>query len=187
MNKIFIIIAVTSPSYYPEETDIIIDILKNKKADYVHIRKPQWNLNELTVFINKIPSGYHKFLKLHDHFELLEKFQLGGVHLNSRNSKLPFEVLSVSKSAHSFVELEEAHDFDYVTLSPIFDSLSKSGYRSSFKIDDIRENLRNKKNIVALGGVTPDKIPLLKNVGFFGAAMLGHFFPPIINYNSINI
>ena len=73
-------------------------------------------------------------------------------------------------------ELEFASDYDYVTLSPIFDSISKQGYKSAFKLMELKNKIKGKK-VVALGGVTPDKFSYLKSIGFKGAALLGYFFP----------
>ena len=62
-----------------------------------------------------------------------------------------------------------------MTLSPVFDSISKQGYRSAFDPDSLRPWLEGKR-VVALGGVTPERIPLLRDAGFSGAAMLGYFW-----------
>lgn len=65
---------------------------------------------------------------------------------------------------------------DYVFLSPIFDSISKSGYHSAFTLEVLQQaaahNIIDEK-VVALGGVTPDKVKWLRQIGFGGAAMLG--------------
>lgn len=67
--------------------------------------------------------------------------------------------------------------YDYLTLSPIYDSISKEGYKSSFERKDLENEIRNLPiDVIALGGVTPDKFEELKAIGFAGAAMLGYFF-----------
>lgn len=176
MDNLFKIIAVTPPDFSSEEADIIIRILKNKEADIVHIRKPGANVSEISQLLNQIPSEFHPNLKLHDGFELLNYYNLGGVHLNSRNSKIPANAVSISKSAHSYEELKEANEFDYMTLSPIFDSISKREYKSNFNLSELIIKLKPYSNIVALGGITPEFFPLLIKTGFAGAALLGYFF-----------
>lgn len=151
-------------------------LLQQEKVDIVHLRKPAWSKAEMEALINAIPSDLHSRLKLHDHFSLLNRYDLGGVHLNSRNPVPPANAKSVSKSLHSIEELVETCGtcYDYVTLSPIFDSISKPGYRSPFPQDlSLLTPLLTGKNVVALGGVTPDKLPLLESVGFHGGAMMG--------------
>lgn len=65
---------------------------------------------------------------------------------------------------------------DYLFLSPIFDSISKAGYRSAFSHEQLQraadEGVIDRK-VIALGGVTPERIPYLHSLGFGGVAMLG--------------
>lgn len=171
----FIVIAITSPYSIPDEVVRISRILYSGQADIVHIRKPRWEEEEVRRLIEGIPEDLHPRLKLHDHFSLLQRFRLAGVHLNSRNSKPPEIAISVSRSLHEIEQLPHSRHYDYVTLSPIYDSISKEGYRSHFSMEELKPYLKEYR-VVALGGVTPEKIPELKESGFIGAAMLGHFW-----------
>lgn len=173
----FKIIAITRPDFFPEEADRITRILENDEAEFVHIRKPDSLPEHVATLIKAIPSHLHQRLKLHDHFSLLDSFNLAGVHLNSRNPIPPKTAYNVSKSCHSVSELADSDNFDYVTLSPIFDSISKLGYKAAFNLDDLKFVLKEKKNIIALGGVTPNRFSTLRSLGFSGAALLSFFFP----------
>lgn len=158
------------------EGKLIKCFLAQKKIDIVHIRKPDWSREETEVLINSISSDLHTRIKLHDHFSLLNRFDLGGVHLNSRNPVPPSNARSVSKSLHSIAELMATCGtcYDYVTLSPIYDSISKPGYNSPFPEDlSSLTPFIVGKNVVALGGVTPERLPFLESIGFYGAAMMG--------------
>lgn len=62
-----------------------------------------------------------------------------------------------------------------MTLSPIFDSISKNGYRSAFDLDEIKDMITG-RHVTALGGVTPDAFPILREKGFSGAALLGYIW-----------
>ena len=78
----------------------------------------------------------------------------------------------VSRSCHS---LEEASSpAAYRFLSPVFDSISKTGYRAAFDLGSLRGKVD--ETFVALGGVTPDRLPLLADIGFGGAAFLGYIW-----------
>ena len=72
--------------------------------------------------------------------------------------------------------IERKPTMNYVFLSPIFDSISKQGYRSAFDHATLKkaahEGIIDHK-VVALGGVTRQRISLLAEYGFGGAAMLG--------------
>lgn len=181
------IIAITAPGVYDREPERITSLLRSGEADYVHIRKPEWSEERVEKLILSIPEDLHHLLKLHDHHVLAEKYRLGGIHLNSRNPEIPESLkrkgFEVSKSCHSIKELIDIQEYDYVTLSPIFDSISKKGYISNFALEEINNTLKDKR-VVALGGVTPDKLEMLKETGFYGAAMLGYFFPSNSNYSS---
>lgn len=172
----FLIIAVTRPDFFPEEGKMITEILRNDNARYVHIRKPGAAKEEIETLIREIPEDLHPRIKLHDCFELSEKYNLGGCHLNSRNLVPGKKINSLSKSFHSLREIEEASGLDYFFISPVFNSISKPGYNAAFDMEELSKIVKG-KNAIALGGVSPEKIPLLKQLGFRGAAMLSYFFP----------
>lgn len=72
----------------------------------------------------------------------------------------------------------ECGDCDYVTLSPIFDSISKEGYNSKFNKKDLIFLDKNGSSVVttkvvALGGVTPERVDIVRQLGFDGFAVLG--------------
>lgn len=172
----FLKIAITTPHFFPGEAERIISILQNREVDLVHIRKPESTAYDIKELLDEIPEELHPRLKLHDHFSLLDKYELGGIHLNSRNSQLYPGAKSVSGSIHNLDEIENTDMLDYFFISPVFDSISKQGYKAAFNLDLLSSRIRGRKAI-ALGGVTPEKFPMLKSLGFYGAALLGHFFP----------
>lgn len=171
----FRIIAISLPFFIKDEAEKITNILSCGEADILHMRKPDSSRSDMERLLNEIPAELYPRIKLHDHFSLLKKFPLGGVHLNSRCPEYEGEVESVSCSTHSIEQVMEAKHYDYITLSPIFDSISKKGYKSGFDIKSLKPFLKKTK-VVALGGVTPDKFLFLREAGFYGAAMLGHFW-----------
>lgn len=174
MAEKFITIVITSPDAVAGEAEKISRLL-DSGVDFVHIRKPDRTLQEVRRLIEDIPYRHRIRLRLHGHFALLDEMNLAGVHINSRCPKAPLNAATVSKSCHSLDELEEIGRYAYVTLSPIFDSISKSGYTSRFNIGEIAPAISGKK-VVALGGVTPGHIKGLRDAGFFGAALLGYIW-----------
>lgn len=175
--KEFLIIGVTRPDFFPDEVERIISLFEKREIDFLHIRKPMASKEEVAELIKKIPREYYPFIKLHDHFDLVKEYSLGGVHLNSRNPETPEGLGAKSKSVHSLEEIDLVPDnLDYFFISPVFDSFSKVGYKANFDYNLLSEKIKGKR-AVALGGVTPGKIPFLKKLGFTGCAMLGSFFP----------
>ncbi len=171
-TKRFIKIAITLPDYFPGEIGKINDMLKSGQFDFVHIRKPDYDISQMRDLLKGIKLTLLSQIKIHSHFSLIDEFPGIGVHLNCRWSEIPENAISISKSIHSIEEISESDCYNYVTLSPIFDSISKPGYESAFILSEIKESISG-KNIIALGGVTEEKIPLLKATGFYGCAMLG--------------
>lgn len=169
------LVAVTRPDEVAGEAAMISSLLLSGEVDMVHIRKPDWDARKTEALIKAISPELWGKIKLHDNFQLLEKYPLAGVHLNSRCPEAPWGVRSVSKSLHQIEQLHDTEHYHYVTLSPIFDSISKTGYKSKFVLEEIAPLLQGRR-VVALGGVTPEKFPALREAGFFGAAMLGHFW-----------
>ena len=166
------LIAVTRPEFFAEEPSQIVDLLKNgfKK---VHLRKPESTAGELAELIERIPAEYREKLVLHDHYELAETYGLKGLHLNRRNPNPPVGYQGrLSASCHSLAEIPVALErCDYVFLSPVFDSITKPGYRAAFTEEELQK--ADLTNVYALGGVTPAKLPQLEKLGFAGAALLG--------------
>lgn len=169
-------IVITSPDEKPCEACNIARLLDSGAADIVHIRKPAWTAGKVRDLIARIPERLHPRLRLHDQFELLQTFPLiCGVHINSRQKAAPLSAKSISRSTHSANELSLANDYDYVTISPIYDSISKPGY-SSILDSGIITAARQFNNVIALGGVTPRTMPFLAAAGFAGAALLGYIW-----------
>lgn len=175
MSRNFLVIAITLPEFFPSESFIINGLLSRKEVDYVHIRKPGVSIEKMEGLITEIDPIFYSRIKVHDCFDLVERFHLGGCHLNSRNPSPPDTVRSISRSIHSLAEIDKNLDLDYQFLSPVFDSISKPGYKASFELEKISSYI-NGKNVIALGGVTPGKFRYLKNLGFKGAALSGYFF-----------
>lgn len=170
-------IVITLPYFFDGEAEQIV-LLLHSSVDLIHIRKPESKAEEVEKLIMSIPSEYYPRLVLHDHHDLAMKYHLHGVHLNGRNPQPPqgWEG-SVSKSCHSLEEVKEWKEkCDYVSLSPIFDSISKQGYHAAFSSTEIEEASRQgiiDKKVLALGGVTFNKIDDVLRMGFGGGMILG--------------
>ncbi len=167
---------VITPEFPIADEAHLIEMMLNDGIDRVHLRHPSTSIEETARIIETISPRLYARLSLHDHYPLAIRYGLGGIHLNSRNSTPPagFRGL-VSCSCHSIEEIAMHGSEDYLFLSPIYDSISKIGYRSAYDhvvLADVCEFLSQR--IVALGGVTPERLPELAAMGFAGAALLGY-------------
>lgn len=171
----FLRIGITPPDFRPYEGESIVRLL-DERADIMHLRKPGCSVRDMEALIRSIPESYYYRLRVHSCFELCGKYGLRGVHLNSREHDVPAGVTNISRSCHHVAELDnpipDGCRLEYQTLSPIYDSISKRGYSSGFKLEEIKDCLIGKE-VIALGGVTIDKFVELSDAGFIGAAMLG--------------
>ncbi len=174
----FTTIIITKPAFFDGEADRIVCHLRQGNAGFLHIRKPGSTVEEVEALLRDIPAKWHSRLVLHDHFALAVRYGLHGVHLNSRNPLPPDGWQgSVSRSCHSLEEvLEWKERCHYVSLSPIFDSISKQGYASAFSREDIEKATLGgiiDTKVYALGGVTFALLDTVKAMGFGGAMILG--------------
>lgn len=157
-----------------KEAEMIRAIIDDGGWDKVHLRHPQASRREMSRLIEAVPHEMHRRLVVHGHFDLINDFNLGGLHLNRRCPQPPALYNgSLSRSCHTINEVLTATDLAYVTLSPIFDSISKSGYNAAFTDGQLSQLADTTVPVIALGGVTPERIDHLRRHNFSGFAMLG--------------
>ncbi|GHV12504.1 thiamine phosphate synthase [Fibrobacterales bacterium] len=105
--------------------------------------------------------------------DLMERWKLG-IDFKWHN-----KILDWHGSAHSFADLHQVENRDMILLSPVFDSISKEGYKSKFSREELKNGiadwrkLNKTTKIYALGGVDDENIKELPELGFDGAAILG--------------
>lgn len=148
----------------------------NNGIDLFHIRKPNLTEEQLKYYLDVFPLEIRNKLTIHDNHSLALEFGLGGVHHNYRNPYIKpiHKNLRKSYSCHNLTEMIELRDkFDYVFLSPIYNSISKEGYRSKFSLSELEESGLINEKVIALGGVREENFEELKQIGFGGAALLG--------------
>ena len=177
----FKLIVITPESDYPEEIKWI-NLLFENGLERLHIRKPYFKSIDLQNYLLQIPEKYHPRIVIHQHAVLLGEFKLGGMHLTEKSKKSVKDLglikkiggTIISASFHSLADvLKSRRKYEYFFLSPVFTSISKNQYPAVFNWEDLLALVKKKKNARALGGVEKNKIQLLKQAGFSGAAVLG--------------
>lgn len=170
------LIVVTTPEAVDSEAVTMNDMLASG-LDILHLRKPGYSLAEMETVVRAIAPPLRSRVMVHSHHGLVERFGLRGAHWPSAMRR-EFEnppAFSSSTSCHSIEELEAMEDtYEYMFVSPVFDSVSKPGYLSGIDRGALAEFIdRSGRKVVALGGVTPQTIALLPE-NCWGAAVLGH-------------
>lgn len=178
-------VVITLPHFYNEEADAIT-LMFQSGLQRLHLRKPGSTIGECRQLLRGIPEAYHSRIVLHDHHELVREFAVGGVHLNGRNPEPPAGWQGdVSRSCHSLEEVKEwKKRCAYVTLSPIFNSISKQGYCAAFTPEQLRQAHEQgiiDKKVIALGGICADNIREAKEYGFGGVMVLGDAWKTPLN------
>jgi thiamine-phosphate pyrophosphorylase len=178
------LIIISPPDDYPDEHQVVRRLLNQSSATF-HLRKPGWGHAQLADYLRHIPSGLHPRIMVHDHSRLLRSFTLKGVHFTEkrrRQSPQAIEALKqqtqgcrISSAFHRIADIPEPDGLlDDVFLSPIFDSISKKGYRAAFTHAELRDFLaRTGHSVVALGGIDARRIAQAAALGFKGVAALG--------------
>lgn len=172
------------------EVNDVIRMFENG-LECFHLRKPKFRRKELEKYILAIPSEYRDRIILHTHHQLASIYGLKGVHhtrahrkkkwkrfIEVKFSKISRKKLMYTRSYHSLSDFtNNLKVYDYIFLSPVFDSISKSSHKSSFKKGDITQVLKSSKlKIYALGGINPETAEKAFRMGFDGIAVLGYIW-----------
>lgn len=171
-------IGITSEVEVFREQERIINFIQSGYVDYFHIRKPSFSEKQIREYLAVFPNEVRQKLSLHDFHSLAFEMGIGGIHINKRNPilKEEYKKKRISVSCHSIEQVKEWKEkSNYVFLSPIFDSISKEGYKSAFSFNELKKYFNDKildNKVVALGGVTKDNIKELENIGFSSCALL---------------
>lgn len=168
---------ITQPFFFDKEA-LLVNEMFACGLKILHLRKPVATVAEMEDFLSKINSNYLNRITIHSCYGLVDKFKLRGAHLGANRS---FDTNNfhgaLSFSCHSFDEVKvHKPKCDYVFLSPIFDSISKQGYKASFNRTALakakHEGVIDSK-VLALGGITIDNVSRVSQMGFGGVAVLG--------------
>ena len=174
------IVVISSPYARKDEFEIL-QRLFHSGLDVFHLRKPDFSIEQTRECLDRIPGKFHNRIILHHHHQLLSTYSLKGLHYTEARRLKEFKQIEQQPGTHfstSFHHIDDikkqGHIFDYVFLSPVFDSISKKGYKAAFAFERLSAFLKSTQiNIMALGGVNEGKIKTIKQLGFYGAALLG--------------
>lgn len=174
------IVVIAPENDVPNEIEILNQLFEEGLACY-HLRKPHKDFKAHNDYLNQIDKEYHSKIVVHYHHELINGFNLKGIHFQEQerinhidNPGQYFKGLNmfgktISSSFHELKDLESCYfEFDYHLLSPVFASISKAGYAGrGFDVNAID------KTIIGMGGVTADNLEAFKTLGFKGVGVLG--------------
>jgi thiamine-phosphate pyrophosphorylase len=158
---------ITSPDFIREEEKIIPDLLA-AGADRVLIRKPIWEQDAYRQLLDKLPASVYSKLLIRNNYQLAVAYKLAGCHWTEAAAFLP--ELEHSTGIHQSSEIQAKDSrFSTLLLSPVFDSISKTGYQGRHAHIVNNHNRR----VLAMGGIDHNNISQLSSWNYQGAALLG--------------
>ncbi|MEI6865638.1 thiamine phosphate synthase [Flavicella sp.] len=175
------IVLIAPETDIPNEIEILIQLFQ-EGLQYYHLRKPNKNYQEHCDYLNQIDEKYHDKIVVHYFHELINNFNLKGIHFQEQKRRDCLDTPSdyfvklnnmfgktISSSFHEPEELEKStFEFDYHLLSPVFSSISKKGYKGrGFDVNSID------KTIIGLGGATTANLSKFQELGYKGVGVLG--------------
>lgn len=175
------LIVISSPTAVANEGKII-NTLFQAGLKCFHIRKPESDIQTVRQLLNEISPEYYVHISLHQFHEITPDYDIKKLHYTEASrirlteqklrSKLDDSFI-LSTSIHDISILQKLVNFDYVFYGPVFNSISKQGYRATLATDFKLKKINTKPNVIALGGIELSNLHHIKKMGFDGAAVLG--------------
>jgi thiamine-phosphate pyrophosphorylase len=171
------IIVISTEEIFKDEHDLI-NSLFNAGMPLLHLRKFNHTAEELSALIRKIKPEYYSRIALNNFHETAGQFGINRLHFSEQDRKMISEEqwkelkngnYILSTSIHELGDREKlSFFFDYAFLSPVFDSISKPGYKA--KQFDVKERSKFQTKLIALGGINEENclIPLEHNFDGIG-------------------
>ena len=176
------VLVITHPTPIPDETLIWKDLL-DAGADALLLRRPHWDAAACSQALEQLDPACYQRTLVAQHWELYQRFGLMGVHLSEilRNSTPVPELDNwrgkgclLSTGIRDAAALPQAKaPWDFLLLSPVFDSISKPGYKGRFRDGFQLQRKGCQAKVLALGGVDRHNAAQARQMGFDGIALLG--------------
>lgn len=181
------LIVISNPLYLDGEARLINQLF-DAGLEILHLRKEAGDRRAYRKLIGAIDPAYRDRLVLNGFHELAEEFGIRRLHYSEQWRRAAGAIRKgepvfgngnkdrvISTSIHDLKDINEAEEFDYAFYGPVFDSLSKPGYRGveerGFKLK--RNAGKMGTEIIALGGIDVSRIDQVQAMNFGGLAVLG--------------
>ncbi|GJL78703.1 MAG: putative thiamine-phosphate synthase [Nitrospinaceae bacterium] len=155
---------------------------------------PLKDLHSLSVVLRQMTNRYGARLYINDRLDIALMVGADGVHLPeeglpANEVKARYPHLLVGVSTHSLDAAKQAQNdgADFITFSPIFETLSKKEFGPPQGVGRLREVCREVDiPVLALGGISKDRVTPVLEQGAFGIALIsGIWNGPDIKQESI--
>ncbi len=175
------LVLISDPSPVAQESFIINSLFK---AGLMHfnLRKPLSSRSEVEILMDGIEPRYYSRISIHQYHELAPIYGLKRIHYTekARQEAAFLKLLEqkeegyvLSTSIHHLSTLGSMGNFDSVFYGPVFNSLSKPGYKSRLDPSFFLDKGEVRTEVIALGGISPVNLSKVCKMNFDGAAVLG--------------
>lgn len=192
------IILIAPENDIPNEIETLHQLFQNG-LEYYHLRKPDKNYQEHCEYLNQIDKQYHNRIVVHYFHELINEYDLKGIHfqeakrrslfenLEIRTQKLDkvefaktytqildteFSILNSKTISSSFHEPEELQNCTFEFDYHLLSPVFSSISKQGYEGRGFDVNHIN-KTIVGMGGVTTENLAEFNKLGFKGVGVLG--------------
>ena len=147
----------------------------------LHIRKPGFSKKEYIDLLNEIDSSYHNRIVIHQHYSLVHKFNVKGIHtkinyfdgiLGSIRLMLlgSLDNFQISTTVNEIEKLGTINDiFEAIFVGPLYKKYSEGNVKTNFDTFEMKKAIsRTKKETYAMGGISIKNQNRVKSLGFSG-------------------
>ncbi|MDP2385798.1 MAG: thiamine phosphate synthase [Bacteroidota bacterium] len=173
------LVIISDNKIFPGEADVLNQLF-DAGMPLFHLRKYENSKTEIIELLEQVKPEHYSKIAIHQYHEKAGEFDFKRIHFSETDrlqqtekqlQRLEEEGFILSTSVHS-VEVYKglSNVFEYAFLGPVFDSISKFGYKA--RKFDLKEKNPNVK-VIALGGITADNYKDAITMGFDGVGVLG--------------
>jgi len=175
------LLVITHPELLPHEAARWEELLA-AGANALLLRKPGCGQEEYARLLDQVDPACYSRILVAEHWQLCRRYGLMGVHYSEhlRNSGHPLPAaqhppygLRSTGIHHTAALPAAAREWDLLLLSPVFDSISKPGYKGRYSGSFRLQRPQGGARILALGGVDHTNAARARAMGFDGIALLG--------------
>lgn len=175
------LLVVSSPELLENEPAVINQLFA-AGLPLFHLRKPGMGEEKFRSLLEGISEEHRSKLVLHQHHQMAKEFGINRIHFKEADRKkltasdfrsMENTEMVYSTSVHSpetFLSLDQV--FRYAFYGPVFESISKPGYKPEKEAKpDFGTNRPTK--LIGIGGITPANAASVMESGFNGVALCG--------------
>lgn len=173
------LVIISDNKIFPGEAEVLNQMFDGRMSLF-HLRKYENSKTEIIELLDKIKPEHYSKIAIHQYHEMAEELGFKRIHFSETDrlqqtekqlERLIDEGFTLSTSVHSVDVYKGLSDvFEYAFLGPVFDSISKFGYKA--RKFDLQEKNPNVK-VIALGGITSANYKNAIEMGFDGVGVLG--------------